>query len=90
MLKTVNMALIQCPVCFSEEFIALFSMKMSQIDTESYKNPKIFRCLKIYAFFPKISKDFVDCNVEKGQKGKNVLSSVLRKEINAVIQTKTV
>ena len=33
---------IFCPVGFSEKYIAVFQIKMSQIDTENDKNPKIF------------------------------------------------
>ena len=43
MLKTLNMAGISCPVGFSEETIAVFYMKKSQIDTEIDKNPKVFQ-----------------------------------------------
>ena len=43
---------------------------------------------RFYAFFSKFWTDFVNCNVEKGQRGPNVLSSMQRKEINAVFETK--
>ena len=46
---------------------------------------QIFPIFKILFIFLKILTDFVDWNVEKGQQGKNLLSSVLRKEINAVV-----
>ena len=59
-------------------------MKMSQIDTKNDKTPKFSNFQKSYAFFFKFSTDFVDWNVEKGQEGKTVLSSLLRKEINVV------
>ena len=59
-------------------------MKLSQIDTEINENLKIFQFSKILPFSPKFSTDFVDWNVEKGQQGKNVLSSILIKEMNAV------
>ena len=48
-------------------------MKMSQIDTQNDK-PKIFKVFKILCIF---STDFAGWNVEKGQQGKNVLSSML-------------
>ena len=75
MLEMLNMTLIRCPVGFSEEIIAVFHMKKSQIDTENDKIPKIFNFQKVYAFSPKFSTDFVDWNVKKGQQGKSVLSS---------------
>ena len=40
MLKTLNMALVRCPVGFSEEINAILQMKKSQIDTENDKNPQ--------------------------------------------------
>ena len=70
----LNMALIRCPVGFSEEVIAVFNWKKSRIDTENDKNPKIFQFSQsVYAFFPKFLTDFVDWNVEKGQQKKCVL-----------------
>ena len=38
---------------FSEEFIAIFQVKMSQIDTENDKKPKVLQFLSIYAFLLK-------------------------------------
>ena len=54
------------------------------------KNQKLSNFQRFYAFFPKVLTDVVDWNVGKGQQGKNVLSSMHRKKINAVFQTKTV
>ena len=69
-----------CPVGYSEEFIAVFAVKMSQIDTEKDKNHKTFQFLTIVSiFFSIFSTDFVNWNVEKGQQGKNMLSVMLRK-----------
>ena len=59
---------------------------MSQIDTESDKNPKNFQFSKISCNFSKFLTDFANWNVEKGQQGKKVLSSMLRKEISTVFQ----
>ena len=42
-LKTLNMAVIRCPVGFSKEMNAVLQMKNSQIDTEKDKNSKFFR-----------------------------------------------
>ena len=42
-----------CPVGFSEEFIAIFQVKMSQIDTKNDKKPKVLQFLSIYAFLLK-------------------------------------
>ena len=47
MLKTLNMALIRCPVGISEEMIAVFQKKKSQIDIENDKNPQNFN-LRIF------------------------------------------
>ena len=56
----------------------MFKMKMSQIDSEIDKNLRNFSIFKdIFAFFSKFLTDFVDWNVEKGQQGKNVLSTSL-------------
>ena len=45
------MALIRCPVGFSEEFIAVFQVKMFQINTENDKNPKSFQYSKFLCIF---------------------------------------
>ena len=57
-----------CPVGVSEEFIAVFLMEMSHIDTENDKNLTfpIFQCI-----FVPVSTDFVDWNVLKGQQRKD-------------------
>ena len=69
---------ILCPVVFNEEIVAMFWLKLSQIDTENDKNHEIFQIPKILCrFFSKISVDFIGWNVEKGQKWKPVLSSRL-------------
>ena len=87
------------PVVFNEEIFAMFCLKMSQIDTEKDKTPKIFpfsKSLCIFlellqkVFFMHFSTDFVNWNVKKGQQGKNVLSNMLRKKMNEVIREKTV
>ena len=90
MLKTLNMALVCRPVGLSEEIIAVFEMKKSQIDTENDKNPISFLFSKVLCNFSKFSTDFVNFNVEKGQQRKKGLSSLLRKEIKSVFQRKTV
>ena len=48
------MALDCCPVSFYEEIIAVFQMKLSQIDTENDKNPKIFHFSKFLRIFGQI------------------------------------
>ena len=58
------------PVVFNEEILAMFCLKMSQIDTENDKSPKSFQFLKISCIFSKFLTDFVNWNVEKGQQGK--------------------
>ena len=42
MLKTINMVQVCCRVGISEEIMAVFYLKKSQIDTENDKSPKIF------------------------------------------------
>ena len=64
MLKQLNMALVCCPVGFSEAIIAVFHVKKSQIDTEIDKKPKVFQFSKILSIFPKFSTDFVNWNVQ--------------------------
>ena len=39
MLKTINMVQVCCPVGVSEEIMAVFYLKKSQIDTENDKSP---------------------------------------------------
>ena len=53
MLKTLNMALIRCPVGIFEEIIAVFQIKKSQIDAENDKKPpKIsFPFFKVFTHF---------------------------------------
>ena len=65
-------------------------MKRSQIDTENDKSDKFSNFNRFYAFFSKFSTDIVNWNVEKGQQGRSVFSSMLGKKINAVFQTNTV
>ena len=70
MLKMLNMALISCPVGFSEEIIAVFQMQKSQIDTENEKKPKDFMQISnILCIFVKVPTDFVDRKVLRGQRG---------------------
>ena len=54
MLKTLNMALIRCPVGFSEEITAVFFVKKSQIDTETDKIPKTLMFSKFLRIFRQI------------------------------------
>ena len=68
MLKKFNMALIRCPVGLSEEIVAVFWMKKSQIDTEIDKLENI-QFLTVLCIFPKFLTKFVDCNIEKCQQG---------------------
>ena len=69
-----------CPVRFSEELIAIFLVKLSQIDTENDKNPKVFQFSLSVSFFSKSPTDIVNWNVEEGQQRKNVLSKFLEKK----------
>ena len=73
----VNAEWVGCLVVFSEEVIAFFWMKMSQIDTEKEKNNKIYQFSKCSCIFVKVSTAFVDWNVLKGQQEKSWLSSSL-------------
>ena len=65
-------------------------MKMSQIDTENDENPKISSFSMVLCIFPKFLTDFVNWKLSKWSTRKHVLSSMLRKEINADLQTKAV
>ena len=58
MLKTLNMTLFRRPVRFSEEIIAVFHMKKSQIDTEKDKNPKSFHFSMLSRIFLQIFINF--------------------------------
>ena len=64
-----------------QELIAVFQIKVSQIDTENDKKPKTFHFSIFFAIFVKFLTDFVNCNVEKGQQGKNLLSSRLFRKV---------
>ena len=55
----------------------MFRMKMSQIDTEIDKNLKNSSFQKFYALFFPFFDRLCDLNVEKGQQGRNMLSSRL-------------
>ena len=69
-----------CPPGFLEEFFALSQVTMSQIGTRNDKNTKCSIFRTFYFSFQKFSTDFVNWNVEKGQQGKIVLSSMHEKE----------
>ena len=53
MMKTLNMALVRCAVGFSEEIIAVFQIKKSQIDTEN-DNSRGFQFSKFLRIFGRI------------------------------------
>ena len=76
-LKRVNKEKMCCPVGFFEEFTAVFFVKMSRIDAENYKKPKIFQFAMFLCFFVYVSTDFVDWDVLKGQQGKSGVSNSL-------------
>ena len=63
-------------------------MKVFQIGTENDENSKIFQFLKVFCIVSRISIDFVDWNVGKGQQVKNVLSIRLSEKIIAAFQVK--
>ena len=68
----VNKDRMCCPVGFSKEFNAVSYLKMSQIKADLDKKRKFFIFHCFYAFFVTVSTAFVNWNVEKGRKGKNV------------------
>ena len=76
-MKGVKKERMCCPVGFSEEFIAVFLVNVSQTETENDKILKFSNFQSFYAFFVKVSTDFVNWNVFKGQQGKSWLSSSL-------------
>ena len=49
-----------CPVGSSEEFLAVFKVKFSQIYNVNDKNPEFFNFQNFYAFFVKASTDYVN------------------------------
>ena len=70
---------IGCTVVFHGNIIAVFQTKMSQIDTENDKKPKLFQFSKFISFSPTFFTDFVDWKVEKGQQGKMCFPVCLEK-----------
>ena len=89
----VNKETFDCPVVFIEEIIAMFRMKCLKLTTKMTKIPEFINFQSFYEFFNTVSTDFVDWDVEgtfKWQQGKNVFSSMLRKEISEDFQSKTV
>ena len=78
-----------CPLAFLEEFIAVFQVTMSQIDTEDYKNHKSFLLFEDFKHFsPNFRQTLSIERLKRVNKEKYVLSSMLRKEINAVLHRK--
>ena len=69
------MALVRCPVGFSEAMMAVFQIKKSQIYTEKTKFSKFSILQSFFAFFVEVSTDFLDWIVSKIQQGKGWLSS---------------
>ena len=67
-----------------EEFIAFLERKTSQIDTENHKSPKSFQFSKVLGISSSLT-DSVDWNVEKGQQGKQLISSSRYKEFIAFL-----
>ena len=49
--KRVSKVRVGCPVVFHEGIIEIFRMKLSQIDTENDKKPKISNFQPFQAFF---------------------------------------
>ena len=62
------MALIRCSVGLSEEIIAVFHMKKSQVDIENDKNPKISQFSKSLCIFSRIFDGL--CGLEQGKRSK--------------------
>ena len=58
---------MRCAVGLSEEFIAGFHVKMSQIDTKNDKKTQFFYFRMFNAFFVNLSTKFVTWNVLRGQ-----------------------
>ena len=63
---------------------------MSQIDTVNDKTPKNSIFQRFYAFFVKLSTDFVDSKVLKGQQGKGWLYSILFRRVYCIFQNEKV
>ena len=60
MLKTLNMALMRCPVGHSEDIIAVFQKKKLKLTPKMTKTLKISLFQSFYAFFVNDLTDFVD------------------------------
>ena len=91
MLKTLNMALIRCPVGIPEEILAVFQMKkISNWHRKWQKNPKISIFQSFYAFFVKLLTDFVNWKVLKGEQWKGWLSSSLFWRVYCIFQNENV
>ena len=61
---------------------------MAQNDPKDDEEPQIFQFPSVYAILVKVPTDFVHWNVEEGQQGKKVLSSMFSEEIKATFQMK--
>ena len=70
-----------CPEVFSEEYIAFFTMKMSQIDTEKAKVPNFLNFKKFYAFIPNFGRNLWIGTLKIVQQGENVLLSRLPRRV---------
>ena len=63
MMRMLNVAPICCPVGFSEEIMAIFFTKKSQIHTENNKNPKNFPLFKDFMLFSQFFYEL--CGLER-------------------------
>ena len=73
-IKFVNNERFCCPAGFSKEPIPVFKLKCLELTQKKTKNTNF----SIFKFaFVKLSTDFVDWNVLKGQQGTNCLSRSL-------------
>ena len=77
----LNMTLFGCPVGFSEEIGAVLKCKNLKLTTKVTKIRKFPFFKTLTHFFPKNLTDFVNWNIEKGQQGKSVLSSMLFRRV---------
>ena len=72
-------------ICLCKDIWTFLGMMTHENDPRITMNPKLSNATVV-----KFSINFVDTNVEKGQQGKNLLSSSLSDEMNAAFQVQNV
>ena len=85
-----NVALVRCPVGFSEKIIAVFQLiKKSQIDTENDKSPKNVHSSKFLRIFRQILDRLFRLESFKGSTRKGWLSSSRFRRVYCIFKIST-